>query len=82
MTTHNGLPVSGYKPQSDWAVDTVNKNKRIEELVLRMLDEYSDDDYVDKRWLAIAKTNIEQGFMAMNRAIFRPTRVELPEDAS
>lgn len=25
---------------------------------------------VDRRWLAIARTNIEQGFMALNRAVF------------
>ncbi len=35
---------------------------------------------LDKRWLALAKTQIEQGFMAMNRAVFQPGRVSLPED--
>ena len=35
------------------------------------------DNEIDQRWLAIARTNIEQGFMALNRAIFRPERVEL-----
>ncbi len=31
-------------------------------------------------WLAIARTQIEQGFMALNRAVFKPGRVRLAED--
>lgn len=75
---HFGLPVSGYAPQGQEAVDKVNRNKSAEEWVLRLIDEYTADPEVDKRWLAIAKTHIEEGFMAMNRAIFKPTRIALP----
>jgi hypothetical protein len=35
---------------------------------------------VDQRWLAIGRTHIEQGFMAINRSIFRPERVKLACD--
>lgn len=35
----------------------------------------------DPRWLAVAKTHFEQGFMALNRAVFQPQRISLPEDA-
>jgi hypothetical protein len=28
----------------------------------------------DKRWAAIGRTHIEQWFMAMNRAVFKPRR--------
>lgn len=34
----------------------------------------------DQRWLAIARTHINEGFMALNRAVFQPTRIKLPED--
>ncbi|MCD2176447.1 Acb2/Tad1 domain-containing protein [Rhizobium sp. C1] len=74
---NNGLPVSGYKPQSDDSVGKVNVNKRLEEMVLRQLDELAADPDTDKRWLAIGRTSIEQGFMAANRAIFKPGRIEL-----
>lgn len=80
MTTNIGLPVSGYRSQSDKAVAIVNENKAIEERILRKLDNLAQDPAVDRRWLAIARTNIEQGFMAMNRAVFQPARVVLPED--
>jgi len=77
---HPGLPVAGYKPQSDKAVELVNANKQDEERVLRVIDDLNGRLDVNHRWLAIARTQIEQGFMALNRAIFRPGRVELPED--
>lgn len=77
---HEGLPVAGYRPQSPEAVEMVNANKRLEEHVLRQLDQMSDARVYDQRWLAIGRTAIEQGFMAINRAVFKPARVALPGD--
>lgn len=81
MTDHQALPVQGYKPQSQATVDTVNANKQIEESVLRILDGLKSYPTVDQRWLAIGRTHIEQGFMAVNRAVFQPARAKLPGDA-
>lgn len=75
---HDGLPVQGYRPQSGAAVAKVNEMKQLEERVLRALDSLAEDPDTDKRWLAIGRTAIEQGFMAANRSIFKPARVELP----
>lgn len=81
-TEHQGLPVAGYKPQSERNVALVNKNKMLEETILRIMDDQKNGSVVDQRWLAIARTGIEQAFMAWNRAIFKPGRVALPgEDA-
>lgn len=77
---HVGLPVAGYKSQTPEAVDQVNANKYLEEVVLRVLDDLNGREGTDLRWLGIARTHIEQGFMAMNRAVFRPGRITLPED--
>lgn len=77
---HEGLPVSGYKSQSEASVAAVNANKATEERLLRTLDEMKNNLHVDQRWLAVARTHFEEGFMAMNRSIFRPGRVQLPED--
>lgn len=77
---HGGLPVAGYKPQNCEALELVNRNKFAEERILRILDELATIEAVDKRWLAIGRTQIEDGFMAVNRAIFKPGRVRLPED--
>jgi hypothetical protein len=75
MSKHLGLPVAGYQPQPDWKVAVVNEFKKAEEAVLRALDKLVSSDDVDKRWLAIGRTQIEQGFMAVNRSVFQPQRL-------
>ena len=75
-----GLPVQGYRPQSEEAVLIVNTMKGAEEKILRALDDMAERDDIDKRWLAVGRTQIEQGFMAVNRSVFRPARARLPED--
>lgn len=82
MPRNAGLPVPGYVDQSSDAVKTVAENKEMEERILRAIDRLFQDEAVDKRWLEIGKTHIEQGFMAMNRAVFKPTRIALPDDAN
>ena len=73
-----GLPVHGYRSQAPYSVELVNQNKEAEEKILRMLDSLAARPDVDKWWLEIGRTAIEQGFMAVNRSIFQPTRVNLP----
>lgn len=82
MSEHKGLPVAGYKTQSDDNVQLVNGFKQDEERILRKLDMLAQNapEGVDGRWLAIGRTQLEQAFMAINRSVFKPGRVELPED--
>ena len=80
MREQQGLPVHGYQPQPDDNVARVNSMKLLEERVLRALDDLAGGGVSDPRWLAIGRTQIEQGFMAVNRSVFRPGRVSLPED--
>ncbi len=80
MTEHAGLPVSGYQPQSDARVMTVNFNKELEERVLRQLDRMKNRQDFDQRMISIAITGIQEAFMWANRAVFQPARISLPED--
>ncbi len=80
MTTHTGLPVAGYQPQTDDKVQTVNRAKELEERVLRHLDALAVDKANDQRMVAIARTGIQEAFMLANRAVFQPGRVKLPDD--
>lgn len=70
------LPIKDYQPQSQ-KMDLVRINKELEEHMLRAMDTLAEKSDVDKRWLAIARTDIEKGFMALNRSIFNPQRVTL-----
>lgn len=78
---HQGLPVSGYLPQGADKVTIVNENKVLEERCIRAAEAIRDAEGMDGRMAALAITNIQQGFMWLNRAVFQPSRVGLPEDA-
>lgn len=82
MSEHQGLPVSGYRPQSDTKVAVVNTNKELEERCLRQVDAMQADTAAghDPRMIALARTGIQDAFMWLNRAVFQPARVPLPED--
>lgn len=89
QTEHKPLPVAGYQPQSDEKIDLANEGKELEERVLRWLEKLqivgnpSQGEagfQIDNRFLALGKTNIQQGFMWAVRSIFQPGRVKLPED--
>ncbi len=75
-------PIPGYQDVSAQRQAQVIHNKQIEEEVLRRLDALKLDINIDSRWLAIGRTHIEEGFMAINRAIFQPSRVQLPSDVN
>lgn len=78
---HSGLPVSDYKPQSQEQVDLANGFKADEERLLRKLDGLRGGAQdIDPRWPALARTQFEQAFMCLNRAVFQPGRASLPED--
>jgi hypothetical protein len=72
--------VKGYTTQTQDAVDLVNGNKQTEEMILRLMDGLAKDGRADPRWLAVARTHFEQGYMALNRAIFKPERIRLPNE--
>lgn len=75
-------PIPGYQDVSAQKQALVSQNKLVEEEVLRLLDVLKTKAEIDQRWLAIGRTHIEEGFMAVNRAIFQPQRVSLPSDVN
>ena len=74
---HQPIPVEGYKAQSDETIALVNHNKRQEELALQNIDMLDLRDDIDRRWLSIGRTHLEQAYMAINRSIFKPNRSKL-----
>ena len=73
---HAPTPIKGYQPISDERLSLVNENKVAEANLLARLDQMSSRVDLDTRWISIARTHIEQGFMALNRSILRPQRVK------
>lgn len=72
--------ILGFTDQGERNKALVNRNKEIEERVMRILDELGQMPGVDPRMLAIGHTGIQDAFMWINRAIFQPQRIALPED--
>lgn len=72
------LPVAGYVAHTPDTIALVNHNKVVEEQILRNIDKLAMTNVVDARCLALARTQLEQAFMWLNRAIFKPERIKLP----
>ena len=67
--------IKGYRELSQTEVDDMNaiKAKANEVGVLiEALGQSGDDNKYDARWVAIAKTDLQKGFMALTRAVAKP----------
>ncbi len=60
--------------------EAVAATKATENMLLMAIQTFQKSDAFDKRWLSIARTNLEQGFMALNRSILCPEVMALAKD--
>lgn len=64
--------INGYRELSQEEIDAMNKSKELASQVGDFIDELEKNGYVDKRWLAISKTDLQKAFMALTRSIAKP----------
>lgn len=65
--------ITGYRKHSQDQIDQVNRNKDFENKLGDLIQEIRGQDFdVDMRWMAVARTHFQEGFMALNRAVFQP----------
>ncbi|WP_330926682.1 DUF7681 family protein [Candidatus Sororendozoicomonas aggregata] len=64
--------IIGYSDLSDEQIKQINSVKHMGELLQAMISRLEAINSTDKRWLAIAKTNLQQGLMAAVRSIANP----------
>jgi hypothetical protein len=67
--------ITGYRDLTSTDVALVNRIKEAEIHLGQVWNEISQDGDVDGRWLAIAKTHFQQGFMAFVRSVTQPDDV-------
>lgn len=72
--------IKGFTDQNDTNKSFINRNKESEERLLRITDELRQRPEYDQRFISTAVTYFQIGFMLLNRSIFQPQRIELPED--
>lgn len=71
--------IKGYRDLSQEEIDLMNEIKEkaaevgalVEKLEKAEFARSSDED-TDKRWVAIGKTDLQKGFMALTRSIAKP----------
>lgn len=67
----NGL--TGYRQLSPMETARINEIKAKGEEVGKMVAELRNDDKVDQRWVSIGATHMQEGLMALTRAVAKPT---------
>jgi hypothetical protein len=64
--------ISGYRELGPFEIDLMNDVKEHERILTDLFDKLKDDARINPRSLALAKTNLQTGFMWLVRAIARP----------
>lgn len=72
--------IKGYRDLTQEEIDLMNEVKELSVKVGELVEKLekaefakTSDQTPDKRWLAIGRTNLQQGFMAVIRSIAKPT---------
>lgn len=65
--------IKGYRDLSQSEIDLMNEGKAQAEQVGNLINKLEKLPSIDKRWLAIAKTDLQKGFMSLVRSIAQPT---------
>jgi len=65
--------ISGYRSKSDDEINSINQVKELEGILTEMLNELQDSE--NGRYVAIARTHFETGFMYAVKAIAKPTSI-------
>lgn len=65
--------IVGYRDLSQDEINLMNMVKGLAAKAGVELEIVNNAPEVDKRWVSIARTHLQQGFMALTRAIAKPT---------
>lgn len=64
--------ITGYRDLSQQEINMMNDAKAKAMDIGKLCDVLNEMPEIDKRWLAIAKTDLQKGFMALVRSIAKP----------
>lgn len=66
-------PITGYRDLTQQEIDLANELKEPASVVGEKVDQVMGRVDTDKRWAAIARTDLQTGFMALIRSVLKPT---------
>lgn len=64
--------ITGYRVLTDEEIALINEIKAKANEVGELVKRIYKSDATDPRWASIAKTDLQQGFMALTRAVAKP----------
>jgi hypothetical protein len=72
------MSIKGYRELSETELEAINRIKDSAEEVNKLVEgltaaQMPGGHMPDQRWVAIARTQLQQGFMALTRAVAKPT---------
>lgn len=65
--------IKGYRDLSPKEIELMNKIKSAGEQLGDLVDELHSNFDTDKRWVAIGRTDLQTGIMALVRSVAKPT---------
>ena len=65
--------IKGYRDLSQEEIDLMNESKELAEQCRVLIEKLEAKEGIDKRWLAIGKTDLQKGFMSVIRSVAQPT---------
>ena len=73
METFTQPKIVGYRQLNETEAAAMNEVKALAAQCGDLVARLSADGTLDHRWIAIGRTELQQGFMALTRAIAQPT---------
>lgn len=64
--------IKGYRTLSEMDLALINEGKELAIKIGAYCDRLAAINTTDKRWVSIGTTQLQQGFMALTRAVARP----------
>ena len=65
--------IKGYRELNQTEIQAINRIKDLAEDVGFMIEQLEGTVGIDQRWLAIAKTDLQKGFMSFVRSVAQPS---------
>lgn len=72
MVDNQHKKISGYRDLTEEEIKKMNLIKAVAGEVEIVMDYLQQDPETDKRWVAVARTDLQKGFMAAVRSVAQP----------
>lgn len=65
--------INGYRELTEYEIEKMNKIKCLAEAIGDLVSELEGNETFNQRWVNLGKDDLQKGFMALTRAVAKPT---------